>query len=247
MDTILNGKVAVVTGGSKGIGRAISGRLAELGASVVVNYASGLKEAGETVREIEDGGGIAIAVQADMCRAHDVAALFERTDNTFGRLDILVNNAGMLLNQTIYDLTEEDFDAIVALNIKGVFFCCREAAHRMVDGGRIINISSTVTRMLLPTYGLYAATKGAVDQLTRVLAKELGSRRITVNSLSPGPVDTELFRRGKSEEQIQGMAAMAALGRIGTPADIADAVSLLVREESSWISGQNIGANGGMA
>lgn len=247
MDKILKGKVAVVTGGSKGIGHAISGRLAAMGASVVVNYAHGEKEADETVRAIEECGGTAVAVQADMGRTRDVAALFERTDTSFGRLDILVNNAGMLLNQTINDLTEDDFDTIMALNIKGVFFCCREAAHRMADGGRIINISSTVTRMLLPTYGLYAATKGAVDQLTRVLAKELGSRRITVNSLSPGPVDTELFRRGKTEEQVQGMAAMAALGRIGTPVDIADAVSLLVREESSWISGQNIGANGGMA
>lgn len=247
MDMILNGKVAVVTGGSKGIGRAISIRLAGMGAGVVVNYGSGAKQADETVCEIEDNDGVAIAVQADMRRAQEVATLFERTDNKFGRLDILVNNAGMLLNQTINDLTEEDFDTIMALNIKGVFFCCREAAHRMSDGGRIINISSTVTRMLLPTYGLYAATKGAVDQLTRVLAKELGSRRITVNSLSPGPVDTELFRKGKSEEQIRGMAEMAALGRIGTPADIADAVSLLVREESAWISGQNIAANGGMA
>jgi 3-oxoacyl-[acyl-carrier protein] reductase len=153
----------------------------------------------------------------------------------------------MLLNRTIADTSEEEYDRLMAVNVKSVFFACQEAAHRLADGGRIINITSTVTRMMLPTYGAYAASKGAVDQLTRVLAKELGPREITVNSLSPGPVDTELFRRGKSEEQIIQMAGMAALGRIGTPGDIADAVSLLVREEAGWITGQSICANGGMA
>lgn len=247
MEKVLEGKVAIVTGGSRGIGAAVATRLGQMGANVVVNYVRNESAAQKVVTCIADSGIKALAVRADMRQLSEIRKMFSAAIKEFGRLDILVNNAGQLINKQIKDVTEEEFDEIMALNLKSVFFACQEAAKTIADGGRIINISSTVTKMLLPTYGPYAATKGAVDQLTRVLAKELGHREITVNSLSPGPVDTELFRAGKTEEQILQMAGMAALGRIGTPGDIADAISLLVREESGWISGQNICANGGMA
>ncbi|WP_136806614.1 SDR family oxidoreductase [Desulfosediminicola flagellatus] len=247
MEKVLEGKVAIVTGASRGIGAAIAIRLGLMGANVVVNYAHSTSAALEVVKRITESGPQSIAVRADVRQTSEIKKMFAAALEKFGRLDILVNNAGILQNKPIKDVSEEEFDDIIALNVKSVFFACQEAAKVIADGGRIINISSTVTKMLLPTYGPYAATKGAVDQLTRVLAKELGHREVTVNSLSPGPVDTELFRAGKTEEQILQMAGMAALGRIGTPEDIADAVSLLVRDESGWISGQNICANGGMA
>ncbi len=247
MEKVLEGKVAIVTGASRGIGAAIAIRLGLMGANVVVNYAHSTSAALEVVKRITESGPQSIAVRADVRQTSEIKKMFAAALEEFGRLDILVNNAGILQNKPIKDVSEEEFDDIIALNVKSVFFACQEAAKVIADGGRIINISSTVTKMLLPTYGPYAATKGAVDQLTRVLAKELGHREVTVNSLSPGPVDTELFRAGKTEEQILQMAGMAALGRIGTPEDIADAVSLLVRDESGWISGQNICANGGMA
>lgn len=247
MDKTLAGKVAVVTGGSRGIGRAIAMKLGLMSAGVVVNYAGSEHAAGEVVEELAMYGHKALAVQADLKDLDALRMLFAITLEKFGRLDILVNNAGMMFNKPIAEVSEKEYDDLMALNLKSVFFACQEAARRMADGGRIINISSTVTKMMLPTYGAYAASKGAVDQLTRVLAKELGPREITVNALSPGPVDTELFRRGKTEEQILQMAGMAALGRIGTPGDVADVVSLLVREEAGWISGQNICVNGGLA
>ena len=247
MEKELKGKVAIVTGGSRGIGRAIALKLAQMGADVAVNYARSANQAGEVVEMITSLGQRGLALKADMRSVDEIRTLFARVQSDLGRLDILVNNAGMLINKKIADVSVEEYDQLMDLNLKSVFFCCQEAARGMSDGGRIINISSTVTKMLLPTYGPYAASKGAVDQLTRVLARELGARQITVNSLSPGPVDTELFRKGKSEEQILQMAGMAALGRIGTPGDIGDAVSLLVKDEAGWISGQNICANGGMA
>jgi len=247
MEKALLGKVALVTGGSRGIGRAIALKLGLMGANVAVNYAQSKGQAEQVVQELAAEGVQAIAIGADVRDVAQIGQLFETTLEAFGRLDILINNAGMLVNTPIQEMDENNYDELMDLNLKSVFFACQEATKAMADGGRIINITSTVTRMLLPTYGAYAASKAAVDQLTRVLAKELGNRQITVNSLSPGPVDTELFRKGKSEEQIVQMAGMAALGRIGTPADIADAVSLLVREEAGWISGQLICANGGMA
>ncbi|WP_419176577.1 SDR family oxidoreductase [Desulfosediminicola sp.] len=247
MEKTLAGKVAIVTGSSRGIGRQIALKLGRMGANVSVNYAQSKGQAEDVVQELAQEGVQGVAIQADMKKVSQIRELFQSSVKEFGRLDILINNAGMLLNTPVIEMDEESYDELMDLNLKSVFFACQEAAKTMADGGRIINITSTVTKMLLPTYGAYAASKGAVDQLTRVLAKELGNRQITVNSLSPGPVDTELFRKGKSEEQIVQMAAMSALGRIGTPGDIADAVSLLVREEAGWISGQQICANGGMA
>ena len=241
----LNAKTAIVTGASRGIGRAIAIKLGAMQASVVVNYHRDIRAAEKTVADIQSAGGRAVAVQADMRRVAEIRLLVDRAITAFGSLDILVNNAGIRIFKPIAAVTEAEFDDIFAANVKGVFFACQMAAQRMADGGRIINISSSVTRVLMADYGPYAATKGAVDQITRVLAKELGPRGITVNAVSPGPTDTELFRQGKSKQQIDGFAQATALGRIGTPADIAAAVALLVGEGAGWISGQNICVNGG--
>ena len=216
-----------------------------MGASVAVNYLNAAGAAESVAAAIVEAGGNALAIRADMRRVAEIRQLFDRTLAAFGRLDILVNNAGIRLFKAIADITEDEFDNIIAANVKGVFFACQAAAGQMADGGRIVNISTSVTRVLLPNYGGYAASKGAVDQITRVLAKELGPRGITVNAISPGPTDTELFRKGKTQSQIDGFARDTALGRIGTPADIANAVALLVSDGAGWISGQNICANGG--
>jgi 3-oxoacyl-[acyl-carrier protein] reductase len=242
----LTGKVALVTGASKGIGRAIALRLAHDGAAVVVNYAGSAQQAQDTVGLIEKAGAKAVAVQADVSKVADVKRLFDACFENFGRLDILVNNAGVMFTKPVVEVGEEEFDRIFAVNVKGTFFCCQEAAKRMSDGGRIINLSSSTTALMLPGYAAYVATKGAVEQFSHVLAKELGPKKITVNVVSPGPTDTELFSQGKTEEQKQRFAQMAALGRLGQPQDIADVVALFVSEDARWITGQNVRANGGL-
>ena len=165
----------------------------------------------------------------------------------FKHLDILVNNAGVLLSRPIADIGDEEFDYVLNINLKGVFYTLREAASRLADNGRVVNLSSTVTRLMLPNYGAYAASKGAVEQLTRVFAREAGPRGITANIVSPGPVSTEMFTTGKSEETIRKMAAMSFVGRVGEPEDIARLVRFLVSDEAAWITGQNISASGGAA
>jgi 3-oxoacyl-[acyl-carrier protein] reductase len=241
----LSGKIALVTGASRGIGRAIAQRLSRDGAAVAVNYINNANSAKETAAEIKAGGGDAIVLQADVSKLEDIQGLFDQTIEHFGRIDILINNAGIRISKNVADIDEAEYDRLFAVNVKGTFFACQLAARRLSDGGKIINVSSAVTRMMLPGYSIYAASKGAVDQITRVLAKELGGRHITVNAVAPGPVDTELFRDGKSGEQIQQMAKMAALGRIGEDQDIADAVAFLVSDDARWITGQTIHVNGG--
>lgn len=241
----LQGKVALVTGSSRGIGRAIVERLSRDGAAVVVNYAGRAEPAKEVVAGIEKAGGRAISVQADVSSVADVVRLFDMTLAHFGRLDILVNNAGVIIYKRLVDITEEEYDQLMAINVKGTFFACQQAAKRLADRGRIINLSTSITELLLPTYSVYAASKGAVEQITRVLAKELGPRQIAVNAVSPGPTDTELFSEGKTEEEKNRMAQMAALGRLGKPEDIADVVAFLASDDARWITGQNIRANGG--
>jgi 3-oxoacyl-[acyl-carrier protein] reductase len=240
-------KVALITGSSRGIGAAIAKALADEHAKVVINYRSGKEGAEKVVQHIREHGGEAIAVQGDTSRSEDVRKLFIAAIEHFGKVDILVNNAGISIYKLIQDITDEDFERIFSINVKGVFNGMREAATRLADNGRIISLSSSVTRLMMPTYGPYSATKSAVEQLTRVFAKEVGKRGITVNSISPGPTDTPLFTANKSEEDIKRLAAMAALGRIGEPEDIAKGVVFLASDEAAWVTGQNLGLNGGFA
>jgi 3-oxoacyl-[acyl-carrier protein] reductase len=243
----LDGKVALVTGSSRGIGARIAQDLAAAGAKVVVNYAGNEKAASEVVAAIESSGGAAVAVRADVSKSDEVRALFDAAIEHFGKVDILVNNAGVILYKKVQDVSDDELDRLLNINVKGVFYALREAATRLEDGGRIINFSSTTTRVILPTYAAYCASKAAVEQLTRVFAKEVGSRGITVNTISPGPTNTELFNEGKTEEDLKRLAGLAALGRIGEPEDISGVVLFLASEEAGWVSAQNIGANGGFA
>ncbi|MCP5197203.1 MAG: SDR family oxidoreductase [Gammaproteobacteria bacterium] len=243
----LSGKTAIITGASRGIGAGIAKALAAAGAGVIVNYAQNQAAACQVVTDIQAGGGQALAHRADVSRSSEVKTLFDTAIQHFGAVHILVNNAAIMINQSLAETTDLDFDRTFEVNVRGVFNTLRESAHRLVDGGRIINLSTTVTRLLLPHYGTYAASKGAVEQLTRVFAKEVGARGITVNVVSPGPTHTELFTQGKSEETIQRLAAMSAFGRIAEPEDIARVVVFLASDEAAWITGQNIGANGGFA
>ena len=244
--TELHEKVAIVTGSSRGIGAEIAMLLARAGAKVVVNYAHNQRAADDVCMKITQAGGKCVAVRADVSDSRDVKRLFDAAIENFGRIDILVNNAGILIFKKIAEVTDEEFERILNINLKSIFYTLREAAGRLADNGRIVNISSTVTRLMLPKYGPYAATKGAVEQLTRIFAREIGERGITVISVSPGPVYTELFRAGKTADDIQRMSDLSSLGRIGEVDDIAHIVLFLVSEEARWITGQDIGANGGI-
>ncbi|MBB3126917.1 3-oxoacyl-[acyl-carrier protein] reductase [Paenibacillus rhizosphaerae] len=241
----LNGKVAIVTGASRGIGRQIALQLAEAGAKVVVNYISNEAKADELVKSIEQAGGEAAAIRANVGKLSEVEALFTKTLERFGHVDILVNNAGIMEVATIADVTEELFDRNFDINVKGTYFACQQANLHMAQGGTIINFSTSVAGAMLPGYSIYAATKGAVEQITRQLAKEFGPKGITINTIAPGQVATELFLNGKSEELIDSYRRMNAFGRLGEVEDIANAVELLVSDKSRWITGQTIRVNGG--
>jgi 3-oxoacyl-[acyl-carrier protein] reductase len=244
---ILSNKVILITGSSKGIGASIAQQAAEAGAKVVINYAGGKNEAEKLVLKIIEQGGEAIAVQADVSKPSDVKNLFDQAISHFGRVDVLVNNAGIMITKLIKDTTDEDFTRQFDINVRGVFNTLREASTKLADNGSIINFSTSVNRIMLPTYGTYVATKAAVEQLTRVFSKEIGNRGINVNSVSPGPTNTELFTTGKPQEVIDRLAALSPFNRIGEPNDIAKTVLFLASDDAKWINAQNIGINGGMA
>jgi len=239
-------RAAIVTGGSRGIGAAIARRLARDGIAVAINYASGQAAADALVAEIEAAGGRAIAVQADLADPATPARLFDAAEHAFGGVDILVNNAAVMELGPLAEMSDAAFARQMSINVESVFRSLREAARRLRDGGRIVSFSSTVVGLYQPGYGVYAATKAAVEAMTHILAKELGSRRITVNAVAPGPVETRLFLEGKSEQQVRAIAAMNPFGRLGRPEDIASVVSFLTGRDGGWINGQIIRANGGV-
>ncbi len=241
-----NGKVALVTGASRGIGAEVARRLGRDGFAVVVNYMANAEPAEAVVREIEQAGGTARALLADVSDPAAVRGLFDAAEAAMGGVDVLVNNAGIMNLSPLGVMDDTAFDRMVAINLKGTFNTLREAAKRLRDGGRIINTSSSVTMLLQPTYGAYAATKAAVEALTGVLSKELRGREITVNAISPGPTATELFLKGKPPELVDRIAKMSPLERLGEPVDIAAAVSVLAGPDGAWINGQIIRVNGGV-
>jgi 3-oxoacyl-[acyl-carrier protein] reductase len=239
-------KVAIVTGASRGIGAAVAERLARDGFTVVVNYSGSQAPAEALVRKIEAAGGRALAAQGDVASADAVKRMFDAAEAAFGGVDVLVNNAGIMALAPLAQSDDALFDRHVAVNLKGSFNTMREAARRLRDGGRIINFSSSVVGLLQPTYGVYAATKAAIEALTSVLAKEMRGRGITVNAIAPGPTATDLFLDGKSPELVERLAKLAPLERLGKPEDIAAAVAFLAGPDGAWINGQTLRANGGI-
>jgi 3-oxoacyl-[acyl-carrier protein] reductase len=246
MSTLTN-KVILVTGASRGIGASVAKKIASQGAKVIVNYAGSQADAEQTVQAIKANGGDAIALRADVSKAADVTTLFDAAIAHYGKIDVLINNAGIMITKLLKDTTDEDFTRQFEINVRGTFNTMREAATKLAQNGTIINFSSTLTRVMVPTYASYVATKGAVEQLTRVFAKEMGNRGITVNAVLPGPTNTELYTKGKSQETIDRQAALNAFNRIGEPDEIASVVAFLASDDAKWISGQTIGVNGAMA
>ncbi|MDT0263647.1 SDR family oxidoreductase [Jatrophihabitans lederbergiae] len=240
-------RVAIVTGGSRGIGRAVAERLVQDGVAVVITYVTSSQVAGDIVATVLAAGGQAVAIRADVTDVEQVKVLFDQAESDLGGIDIVVTSAGIMRPALLAEATDDDFTEQVEVNIRGTFNALREAARRVRDGGRIITFSSTTLALNAPGYGIYNATKGAVEGFSRVLAKEAGPRGITVNSVAPGPVETQLFLTGKTAADVQRMAGLAPQQRIGQPVDIAGAVALLVSPEAGWINGQIIRVNGGLA
>ncbi|QGZ55036.1 SDR family oxidoreductase [Paraburkholderia acidiphila] len=239
--------VAIVTGASRGIGAAIAERLARDGYAVVVNYASRSAQAEALVAKIGAQGGRAIAVQANIAKADEVRRLLDTTAETLGQPTLLVNNAGIMKTVTVAESTDALYDETFDINVRGTLNTLREAATKLAEGGRVINFSTSVLAMNLPGYALYTASKAAVETITRVFARELRGRSICVNAVAPGPVATELFLSGKTEEQVQHFANMPPLQRLGQPDDIASVVSFLAGPDGGWVNGQVLRANGGIA
>jgi 3-oxoacyl-[acyl-carrier protein] reductase len=239
-------KVALVTGASRGIGAAVAKRLAQDGFTVVINYAGDTKSVEALARKIEGNGGRTLTAKADVSDPNAVRGMFDAAEAAFGGVDVLVNNAGIMKLAKIADSDDALFDQQVAINLKGSFNAMREAAKRLRDGGRVINFSTSVVGLKPETYGVYAATKAAIETMSAILSKELRGRSITVNAVAPGPTATDLFLNGKSPDVIERIAKMNPLERLGTPEDIAASVSFLAGPDGSWINGQTLRPNGGM-
>lgn len=243
----LNGKVAIVTGGGRGIGSAIALCLAADGFTVVVNYANNAAKAQASIAAIEAAGGTAVTIQGDVSDPGDVATLFAETKQKFGRVDVVVHSAGIMPMAPIAPQGLADFDKVINTNLRGAFLVLAEAAVNVGEGGRIVALSTSVIAKSFPNYGPYIASKAGVEGLVRVLANELRRRDITVNAVAPGPVGTELFLDGKTPEQIDQIARLAPLERLGTPEDIARVVAFLAGPDGAWVHGQVLRANGGFA
>ncbi|KQV90473.1 SDR family oxidoreductase [Rhizobacter sp. Root1221] len=240
------GKAAIVTGSSRGIGAAVAKRLAREGYMVTVNFVVSLDLAHAVVRDIESAGGKAIAVQADVSDPNAVRRLFDENDKAFGGVDVVVANAGIIRQALVSDMTDENFNRLIDVNMKGGFYTMREAARRVRNNGRIITLSSTVTQARLPTSGPYGATKAAQEIYANVLAKELAGRMISVNAVAPGPVNTTLFTDGNTAQAIAGFVQRTPHRRLGEPEDIANVIAALCSSDGMWVSGQTILANGGL-
>ncbi len=238
-------RVAIVTGGSGGIGRAIARRLSTAGMSVVVNYAGNEQRANDVVDEITSTGGVSSAIKADVAEETQVAAMFEHTERLYGGVDVVVNTAGIMILAPLADFSLDDFDRQVRTNLRGTFVVSQQAVHHLREGGALINFSSSVTKLAQPTYSAYAATKGATEAMTLILARELKGRDITVNAVAPGPVATPLFLDDKPQELIDTIAGMNPMSRLGEPEDIAQAVAFLAGPEGRWVNGQILFDNGG--
>lgn len=238
-------KTAIVTGASKGIGAEIAIRLAADGHAVVINYAQATAEADGVVEKIRAAGGRAIAVKGDVAALDCARNMYDIAEREYGPVDVFVNNAGMLRKAPLAQSDDEMFERVVSVNLGGYFRGMRESARRIRDGGRIINISTSVIGFYHPEFGVYAATKGGIDAMTRILAKELGPRQVTVNAVAPGQVETALFLEGRTEEELRFYADRVPLGRLGRPADIVGIVAFLAGPEARWLSGQVIRVNGG--
>ncbi|EKM51779.1 uncharacterized protein PHACADRAFT_262116 [Phanerochaete carnosa HHB-10118-sp] len=250
MSLPLSGKVALVTGSSRNIGAAVAKRLADDGASVVINYNGSEGAANELVEKInEEGNGKAVAIQADVSSTEGGNKLIEETVNHFGQLDILVLNAGMMKNVSFDAIDEKLFDDHFTVNVKVPLFMVKTASKHLKAGARVVFFSSATTKFssVPPNYLIYTATKGAIEQMTRVLAKDLGAKGINVNAIAPGPTDTDLFRAGKSEQLVQFFSNLHPQKRIPQPNEIAPIIAFLSRDEAGWINGQTIFVNGGYA
>ena len=242
-----NQRVAIVTGASRGIGAAIAERLAKDGFAIIVNYSSDAASADAVVKAIDAKGGKALAVKADVSSAAAVRGMFDLTEKTFGGIDVVVNNAGIMKQSPLADADDESFQQQIDINIKGTFNGLREALRRVRSGGRIINFSTTIVGTKLETYGVYAATKAAVETMTAIAAKEMRGRNITVNAVAPGATATDLFLTGKSPELVDRLAKMIPMERIGTPEEIASVVSFLAGPDGGWVNAQVLRVNGGIA
>ncbi|MFD8075904.1 SDR family oxidoreductase [Streptomyces sp. NPDC059718] len=245
-ETTTTRRVAIVTGGSRGIGREVALRLAADGQAVVVAYAGNQADADATVTQIAAIGGSGLAVRADVADEKAVQELFDAAEREFGGVDVVVNSAGLMILNTVADFDLDALDRMHRTNIRGTFVVNQQAARRLREGGAVINVSSSQTRIATPTYAAYAASKGAVEAISLILARELRGRDITVNAVAPGPVATDLFLNGKDEATIERFAKLNPLERLGSPQDVAEIVSFLAGP-GRWINGQTIFANGGAA